>query len=64
VYSPELIDVVRRQQTMTGRGAVQYYFRPNYSLYMEARASHNHENIGLFQYNVRSVQFGLRWDNF
>ncbi len=63
-YSPELIDIVRRQQTTIGRGAVQYYFRPNYSLYMEARATRNHENIGLFQYNVRSVQFGLRWDNF
>jgi hypothetical protein len=64
VYSSGLIDVVRRQRTTTGRGAVQYYFRPNYSLYMEARATRNHENIGLFQYNVRSVQFGLRWDNF
>jgi hypothetical protein len=64
VYSPELIDVVRRQRTTTGRAAVQYYFLPNYSLYLEARATRNHENIGLFQYNVRSVQLGLRWDNF
>ncbi|AVR98397.1 tetratricopeptide repeat protein [Pseudoduganella armeniaca] len=64
VYSPELIDVVRRQQTTTGRAAIQYYFRPNSSLYLEGRATRNHENIGLFQYNVRSVQLGLRWDNF
>lgn len=64
VYSRELIQVVRRQQTTIARGALQYYFRPNYSLYMEARATRNRENIGLFQYNVRSVQFGLRWDNF
>lgn len=63
-YSPGLIEQSRRQDTTTGRAAVQWYFRPNVSLQLEARAVRNHENIPLFQYNSRAVQLNLRWDNF
>lgn len=64
VYSPGLIDVTRRQNTTLARGALQWYFSPSYSLYLEARATRNRENIALFEYKARSVQLGLRWDNF
>lgn len=64
LYSPGLIETVRRQDTLTARAAVQWYFRPGLSLYLEGRAVRNRENISLFQYNSRALQLSLRWDNF
>ncbi|XLZ69829.1 tetratricopeptide repeat protein [Massilia sp. SR12] len=63
LYSPKLIDIVRRQNTTTLRGALQWYFQPNLSLHLEGRVVHNRENISLFQYNSRALQLSLRWDN-
>lgn len=64
MFSPRLIETVRRQDTATARAALQWYFRPGLSLHLEARAVRNRENIALFQYNSRAVQLSLRWDNF
>jgi tetratricopeptide (TPR) repeat protein len=64
VYSAGLIDTVRRQDTLSARAALQWYFRPGVSLYLEGRAVRNRENISLFQYNSRALQLSLRWDNF
>jgi hypothetical protein len=63
VYSLDLIDVVRNQNTTTARAALQWYFQPNLSLHLEGRLVRNRENISLFQYNSRALQLSLRWDN-
>lgn len=63
LYAPDLVDVVRRQNTTTVRGALQWYFQPNLSLHLEGRLVRNRENISLFQYNSRALQLSLRWDN-
>lgn len=64
IYSPELVEVVRRQDTTTARAALQWYVRPNVSLHLEGRLVRNRENISLFEYNSHALQLGLRWDNF
>ena len=64
VYSPDLVDVVRRQTTISARAALQWYFRQNLSLHLEGRLARNRENISLFEYNSRALQLSLRWDNF
>lgn len=64
VYSPQLIEIRRRQNTLTARAALQWYFRPGVSLQLEGRLVRNRENISLFQYNSRALQLSLRWDNF
>lgn len=64
VYAPELVDVVRRQNTTSVRAALQWYFRQNVSLHLEGRLVRNRENISLFEYNSRALQLSLRWDNF
>jgi hypothetical protein len=64
VYAPELVDVVRHQNTSSARAALQWYFRPNLSLHVEGRLVRNRENISLFAYNSRALQLSLRWDNF
>lgn len=62
-YSPDLIEVARRQNTTTARAALQWYVQPNLSLHLEGRMVRNRENISLFQYNSRALQLSLRWDN-
>ncbi|WP_343728804.1 tetratricopeptide repeat protein [Duganella sp.] len=64
VYSPDLVDIVRRQHTTSARAALQWYFRQNLSLHLEGRLVRNRENISLFEYNSRALQLSLRWDNF
>jgi hypothetical protein len=63
MYSPGLIEQVRHQNTTTARLALQWSFRPSWSLVSEWRATRNQENITLFQYNSQSVQLSLRWDH-
>ncbi|MEF9930195.1 MAG: tetratricopeptide repeat protein [Massilia sp.] len=63
VYSPGLIDQVRRQDTTGARLALQWQFRPRTSLVTEWRAARNRENISLFRYNSNAVQLSLRWDH-
>lgn len=63
-YSPGVIEQRRRQNATTLRGALQWYWRPNYSVQLELRSTWNRENIALFQYNSRAAQLSVRWDNF
>jgi tetratricopeptide (TPR) repeat protein len=64
IYSPNLIDTRRRQDTTTVRAAGQWQLQPHYNLVLEWRGTFNRENISLFQYNSRALQLSLRWDNF
>lgn len=64
VYSPGLIDVVRRQSTRQVRAAVTRALGPQHSLQLEWRHVRNHENISLFQYNSEVVQLNWRWSGF
>lgn len=62
VYSPGLIDSVRRQQTSQLRVAVIFALPPHQSLQLEWRDVRNKENISLFQYNSQVLQMSWRWD--
>lgn len=64
VYSPSLIDLVRRQDTQQLRATLSYQLAPQHSVLLEARAVRNSENIGLFAYNGRILQLSWRWDAF
>jgi hypothetical protein len=64
LYSPGLIDLVRRQDTRQLSASVTMETGVNHSLQLEWRGVHNRENISLFQYNSRTVQLTWRWDNF
>ncbi|WP_145649995.1 tetratricopeptide repeat protein [Pseudoduganella lurida] len=61
-YSPGLIDVTRQQRTSTARAALSYGFAANQSLVLEWRATRNHENISIFQYDSRQVSLNWRWE--
>jgi hypothetical protein len=64
IYSAGVIETRRLQNTTTLRAAGNWQLRPHYSVVLEWRATFNHENISLFQYNSRALQLSLRWDNF
>jgi hypothetical protein len=64
VYSPNVIDVVRHQDTRLLDASLTWQLQANHSLKLEWRATRNQENISLFQYNSRSLQLSWRWDNF
>lgn len=64
VYSPEIIDIVRHQDTRQLRAAVLMPLGAHQSLQLEWRAVRNQENISLFQYNSHAIQLNWRWDNF
>ncbi|MES2161682.1 MAG: tetratricopeptide repeat protein [Pseudomonadota bacterium] len=64
VYSPEIIDIVRHQDTRQLRAAVLMPMGAHQSLQLEWRAVRNQENITLFQYNSHAIQLNWRWDNF
>jgi hypothetical protein len=64
LYSPDLIDIVRHQDTRQLRAAVQMPMGTHQTLQLEWRAVRNQENISLFQYNSHAIQLNWRWDNF
>lgn len=64
VYSPNVIDLVRRQDTRLLTASVVLQLPARHSVQLEWRSTQNRENISLFQYNSRSVQLTWRWDNF
>lgn len=64
VYSPNVIDLVRRQDTRLLTASVSLQLPAHHSLQLEWRATQNRENISLFQYNSRSLQLTWRWDDF
>ncbi|MES2262017.1 MAG: tetratricopeptide repeat protein [Pseudomonadota bacterium] len=64
VYSADLIDMVRRQDTRQLRAALVMPLGGRNSLQLEARQIHNRENISLFQYNSRMIQLSWRHDEY
>lgn len=56
-YVPGLIDQVRKQETHVLRGTLVYPITKNQAVHIEARVVRNRENISLFQYNNRILQF-------
>lgn len=64
VYSEKIIDIKRHQDTGQLSGSATWRLQPRHSLQLEARVVRNRENIGLFQYNSRTLQLSYRWDNF
>lgn len=64
IYSPGLIEQVRRQDTTGARLALQWQFRPHCSVVTEFRTTRNRENISLFRYSSNAVQLSLRWDRY
>lgn len=64
VYSPNVIDMVRHQDTRLLTASVALQLPAHHSLQLEWRATRNKENISLFQYNSRSLQLTWRWDGF
>ena len=64
VYSENVIDLVRRQDTRQLSAGLTMELGGRQSVQLEWRAVRNQENISLFQYNSRTVQLTWRWDNF
>lgn len=64
VYSQNIIDIIRHQDTRQLRAAIQMPLGSHQSLQLEWRAVRNQENIPLFQYNSHAIQLNWRWDNF
>jgi hypothetical protein len=60
-YSPGLIDQVRDQDTRVLRAALSYPVGRSQVLKLELREVHNQENISIFQYNDRQIQFSWQW---
>ena len=61
-YSPELlIDQVRAQRTQVLRAALSYQLGKDHALVLEGRALRNRENISIFQYDNRQLQFSWQW---
>jgi hypothetical protein len=61
VYSPGVIDTVRRQVTQSLRATLSYPVGKNQSIQLEARAVRNRESISIFEYNNRQVQLSWQW---
>ena len=64
IYSPNLIDVARRQDLQIIKAGLNWYFTDKQSLQLEFRAINNKENISILQYNSKSVQLSWQWQNF
>lgn len=61
-YAPALlIDEVRAQRTQVLRANLSYPVAKNQTLQLELRAVRNQENISIFQYNNRQLQFSWNW---
>lgn len=64
MYSPGVIDLVRRQDTRQFNAGLTLELGARQSLQLEWRKVDNRENISLFQYNSRTLQLTWRWDNY
>lgn len=60
-YSPGLIEQARAQRTALLRASLGYAVAPRQALVLEARLVRNRENISIFQYDNRQLQFGWQW---
>lgn len=63
VYSPTVIDVVRKQNNVVLRGVLSYSLQRNQTLQLEWREVRNRENIPIFQYDAHQIQLSWRWSN-
>ncbi|MBJ7313305.1 tetratricopeptide repeat protein [Rugamonas sp. CCM 8940] len=61
VYSPGLIDQLRRQDNTTLRAALSYPLGTSSALQLEWRQVRNRENIPIFQYDNKVLQLSWRW---
>lgn len=61
-YAPGVINTVRAQLTHVLRATVIIPLSKNQNLQIEARQVRNKENISLFQYNNRLLQFTWQWN--
>lgn len=57
VFSPNVIDQTRDQQTSTLRASFQYALNQRQNLQLEFRKILNRDNISIFQYTNRQLQF-------
>jgi hypothetical protein len=64
VYSPGLIEQVRRQDTQIWRAAVAVPLKPHHTINIEWRHVRNNENISIFQYNSQLIQVSWQWEKF
>jgi len=64
IYSPELIDVIRKQKTNLWRAALTLPVHSSHAVRLEFRQVNNRENISLFQYNSRLFQISWLWSAF
>lgn len=64
IYSPGLIDIVRRQDTQLWRAALVIPIKPHHAINIEWRNVRNNENISIFQYNSQLIQVSWQWQNF
>jgi hypothetical protein len=60
-YAPGLIEQTRAQTTQVLRGTLIYPINKNQSVQLEGRIVRNSENISIFQYNNRQLQFSWQW---
>ena len=61
VYSPGLIDTVRRQDNVVLRTALIYPLQRDHAIQLEWREVRNRESISIFQYDSRQIQLSWRW---
>ncbi|NGZ86533.1 tetratricopeptide repeat protein [Duganella aceris] len=62
-YSPGVIDLTRRQNNLVLRAVLSYPLQRDQALQLEWREVRNRENISIFQYDARQIQFSWRWSN-
>ncbi|MFZ6722082.1 tetratricopeptide repeat protein [Undibacterium sp. Ji49W] len=64
IYSPNLIEVARSQDTQTLKAALSWVMADRQTLQLEFRATNNKENISILQYNGKTLQLSWQWQNF
>jgi hypothetical protein len=64
IYSEQVINVRRKQETHIVRASVMYPISRNQNIQLEARKVWNKENIPVFQYNTGLLQLSWQWTGF
>ncbi len=64
VYSPNVIDQIRRQDTTFMRAALIVPIKRHHSMNIEWRKVINNENISILQYNSHLMQVTWQWQSF
>ncbi len=61
VYSPGLIDVIRRENTSVWRGTLVIPVDDRQSIDIDWRDIHNVDNLSIFKYDSRLLQISWKW---